>query len=397
MVSNPVERASNTFPGASSGHAKTLRVLHLFSNCKWTGPAEPALNLCVALRARGIEADFACAPDAGSSINKVVETARDRGIEPILRFSLSKHTHLLKDFWDKRALSALLREKPYDLVHCHLDNDHAIAAKAAQHAGIPLVRSNYHGEGLPETRRLQRLVAGTAFLIEPSQRALEHDSGHFSFSRERMDVCPGAVDIERFDPRRDTPSGRRWLNIPPDALVFGIVARMQTHRHYEDLFEAFRRLTESVPEAHLIVVGRGTKQTQVGFRPVAELGLQNRVHFPGFIDGENYVGMLRAFDAGVFLVPGSDGTCRAAREILAMGKPMIVADRGMLREIVRDGETGYVCSGSADSLYAAFLRVAQDRVKRREMGAAARRQAESEYSLEVQAARVEAIYRKVLA
>ena len=42
-----------------------MRVLHLFSNAKWTGPAEPALNLCVALRRYGVDADFACAPDAG--------------------------------------------------------------------------------------------------------------------------------------------------------------------------------------------------------------------------------------------------------------------------------------------------------------------------------------------
>jgi len=58
-----------------------MRVLHLFSNSKWTGPAEPALNLCVALRARGVAADFACGPHCGSPVNKVVATARDRGIE----------------------------------------------------------------------------------------------------------------------------------------------------------------------------------------------------------------------------------------------------------------------------------------------------------------------------
>ena len=56
----------------------TLRVLHLFSNSKWTGPAEPALNLCIGLRALGVHADFACAPNAGASVNKVAETARDR-------------------------------------------------------------------------------------------------------------------------------------------------------------------------------------------------------------------------------------------------------------------------------------------------------------------------------
>ena len=81
-----------------------MRVFHLFSNCKWTGPAEPALNLCLSLRKLGIDAAFACAPDAGRSVNKVVETARARGIEPILRFHLYKHPDLFHTLADRRAL-----------------------------------------------------------------------------------------------------------------------------------------------------------------------------------------------------------------------------------------------------------------------------------------------------
>jgi glycosyltransferase involved in cell wall biosynthesis len=372
------------------------RVLHLFSNAKWTGPAEPALNLCVALRALGVEADFACAPDAGQSINKVVETARDRGIDPILDFHLNKHAHPLYNFLDRRALRRFLCGQPYNLIHCHLDNDHAIAAKPAAQLGLPIVRSSYEGLGFPEDARHRNLLKNTNFLIEPSMRALEQDAQAFGFPRDRMRVVPGAVNTDRFDPRRETPDGRRWLNLPADALAVGIVARMQTHRHYDDLLEAFRRLTGTVPQAHLIVVGRGTKQEQVALEPVRRLGLSERVHFTGFIDGENYVGMLRAFDIGVFLTPGSDGTCRAAREILAMGRPMVVADRGMLAEIVTHGESGLVCDGSPEALFQALETLAKDRVRRLEMGRTARRLADERYSLAQQARAVLAIYEEIL-
>ncbi len=372
------------------------RVLHLFSNCKWTGPAEPALNLCVALRAHGVAADFACAPDAGRSINKVVETARDRGVEPVLRFRLGKHAHPLWNWLDARALRAWLMENRYDLVHCHMDNDHAIASGVAARLGIPLVRSVYYGDGLPETRRHRAMLSHTALLLEPSQGALEHDAKAFTFSRDRMRVVPGAVDTGRFDPRRETPDARRWLQIPPDAFVLGIVARMQTHRHYEDLFAAFKQFLGHSPGARLLVVGRGTRQAQVGFKPVAELGLEQHVHFAGFVEGENYVGMLRAFDAGVFLVPGSDGTCRAVREILAMGKPMVVTARGMLPEIVQDGETGLVCDGSVEGLHQAFVALASDAARRRELGHAARLRAETTYSLEAQSAAVLQAYQSLL-
>ena len=373
-----------------------MRVLHLFSNAKWTGPAEPALNLCVALRERGIDADFACAPDAGESINKVVETARDRGIEPILGLHLRKHRQLFKNLADVRRLRALLAAAHYDIVHCHLDNDHEIARLAMRKLATPIVRTSYQGEGFRNDWRHRRLLEGTRFLIEPSQRACAHDAARFQIPESRIAVVPGAVDTNRFDPARPTPDGRKRLNLPPDAFVLGIVARMQTHRRYEDLFEAFRLLLQNAPNAHLVVVGRGTRQEQVGFEPVRRLGLADRVHFTGYLDGEDYVGMLRAFDAGVFLVPGSDGTCRAARELLAMSKPVVAADRGMLGEIVTDGHNGLLVSGSCGSLHDAFRRLADDRPFRHQLGQNARRSAVTGYSLAAQSAAIEAIYRQVL-
>lgn len=374
-----------------------MRVLHLFSNCRWTGPAEPALNLCVALRARGVDADFACAPEAGKSLNMVVETARDRGIEPILQFHLAKHRHPIRNLQDRRALMRFLDEQRYDLIHCHLDNDHAIASGPAKKHGIPLVRSSYEGLGFPKDARHIKLLKATTAIIEPSQGALERDARHFAFSRERMFVVPGAVDVARFDPHREAPDARRWLQIPHDAFVVGIVARMQTHRHYEDLFAAFWKLLDKAPNAYLIVVGRGTKQEQVGKEPVREMGLEKRVLFPGFIAGENYVGMLKAFDVGVLLVPGSDGTCRAVRETMAMGKPMAAADRGMLREVITHEHDGLIFDGSAEALYQALCRLYEDRQGRHRMGRAARETAVTRYSLKTQSASVEAIYRKTLA
>ncbi len=369
-----------------------MRVLHLFSNAKWTGPAEPALNLCVGLRARGIAADFACSPDAGENINKIIETARDRGIEPITDLYLHKHRHPIKNYLDRRGLAGILRNRPYDVIHCHLDNDHGIAAGPANVAGIPLVRSSYFGLGLPEGRRHARLLARTAFLIEPSHAALEHDLAAFQYPRERAAVVSGAVDVARFDPARPTPDGRHRLNLPADALVIGIVARLQTHRHYDDLFEAMRRLVNDLPRAHLIVVGRGTRQEQVGFEPVRRLGLAEHVHFAGFLDSEDYVGMLRAFDMGVFLTPGSDGACRAVREMMAMGKPVVAARRGMLPEIVTHEEEGLIVDGAPDALHDAFQRLARRRDYRHALGRAAREKAVERYSLEAQSDAVIAIY-----
>lgn len=373
-----------------------MTVLHLFSNAKWTGPAEPALNLCLTLRRLGVEADFACPPTRGWGINKVVETARDRGLEPIQQFHLSKHFHPVRNALDRLALPGFLEERHYDLIHCHLDNDHRIALGPAKKLRIPLVRSSYEGAGFQNKRHRAKSLAGTTYLIEPSQRALAHDAATYGFPRERMQVIPGAVDLERFDPAREVPDARRRLGIPPEAFVVGIVARLQPHRHYEDFFLAIRKLVDVRDNVHAIVVGRGTHQEKVGKQPARELGLEGHVHFPGYVDGEDYVGMLKAFDANVFLVPGSDGTCRAVREAMAMGKPALVADRGMLREIVDDGENGMVCDGSPQALFEALDRMCSDRQWTCALGRGACQKTLTQFSLERQGRAVMATYEAAL-
>ncbi len=403
-----------------------MRVLHLFSNCKWTGPAEPALNLCWQLRALGVETEFACAPDAGRSVNRVVESARERGIEPVLYFHLRKHRHPLKNFIDVLRLRRYLKAYPVDIVHCHLDNDHEIAARALKGLGIPLVRTSYEGVGLAPNWRRRAMLSRTAVLIEPSEMARENDLAAYGLRPDQVVVVPNAIDTKRFDPARplqldtsvspakagiqeresadlgepldsrfggnDDGGIRAQWQIPADAYVIGIVARMQTHRHFEDLLQAMRGVVDALPQARLIIVGCGTHQEKVAKEPVRRLGLQEHVIFTGYIDGDDFVAAIRAMDVGVYLVPGSDGTCRAARELLAMGKPVVVADRGMLREIVGQGTCGVVTDGSTEELRDALLDLGRDDGRRGLLGKRAQEIAVTRYALEAQAAAVAQIY-----
>ncbi len=373
-----------------------MKVLHLFSNAKYTGPAELALNLCVTLRSMGVDADLAFPNLPDGKQHTLRETARDRGIEPLLQFRLNKHENPIANFFDARALRSFLTETRYELIHCHMDNDHRVAISAAKGLGLPIVRSSYEGLGFQNPRRHARLLQGTRYLFEPSQRAMDHDRETYGYPAESMQVVQGAVDVHRFDPAREVPDSRKWLGIPPNAFVVGIVARMQTHRRYEDFFLAIKQLADEGIDAHAIVVGRGTNQESVGKAPVRKLSLGERVHFPGYVSGENYVGMVKAFDAKVFLVPGSDGTCRAVRESMAMGKPAVVSDRGMLPEIVDNGVDGFVCDGSPEALVTALRTLATDRAGRHRMGIAAREKAVRCFSLQAQAEGVLGGYRKVL-
>ena len=193
-----------------------------------------------------------------------------------------------------------------------------------------------------------------------------------------------------------TVDSRETLDIPGDAFVLGIVARMQRHRLFEVLLEAVRQAAAEHPQLRLVIVGRGTHQQTVAKDPVKAMGLEDRVHFAGYVSGDDYVRAIKAFNMKVFMMPGSDGTCRAVREAMAMGKPAIVNRIGMLPELIEDGVTGYVFGGTVDSLRAAIGKAVADPEGVRRMGEAAKAIARREFSLDVQAKRIAAIYDRVL-
>lgn len=172
---------------------------------------------------------------------------------------------------------------------------------------------------------------------------------------------------------------------------------MQTHRRFEVLLEAVRRAVAEAPRLRLVVIGRGTNQETVAREPARRLGLGEVVRFPGYLDGDDYVAALAGLDAKIFLVPGSDGSCRAVREALAMGKPVVAARRGMLVEIVRDGETGLLVDDEPEALARALARLAGDGEARRRMGEAAGREARERFSIAAVAAEVVRIYGATLA
>lgn len=381
------------------------QVLHLFANHKITGPAELALEVARAQQTLGLPVRFVSANPRQTRYREawLQQLARERGLAesviPGLR--LPKHIGPLRSFLDVRALAAHLREGEVDIVHCHLAGDHYVARLAVQRSGrrIPLVRSIYDGELLPPTGRRKAAFASAELLVCHSQavaKGLEERASDYGVDPARIRFLEPPIDTVRFDPERELPSRRELLGVPEDAICFGIVARMQRHRRFEVLLEAFRQAQAADPRLHLVIVGRGTHQEEVARQPVRDLGLESSVHFAGYVSGEDYVATLASCDAKVFMFPGSDGTCRAVREALAIGLPAVVTARGILPELVRHELDGLVipCDvpEEADQLRDAFLRIARDPEARARMSQAARAGAVERFAYPALAERFQALY-----
>jgi glycosyltransferase involved in cell wall biosynthesis len=371
----------------------------MFSNWKWTGPAEHALNAAVYFMKKGYGVVFACARPPAPVEDSLMERARDAGLALADGLHLNKHCNPWQNARDIFRLRACIHKYRFQLIHTHLSNDHLLVAGALAlgKRRIPVIRTVYDGLELPPTPRNRLLINhGTDRVITVSQASKRSIFRDFTVPADRIHaICPG-VDVDYFNPRIDGHAVRERFGIAGEDPVVGIVARVQRHRRFEVLLQALSRVIKELPRLKALLIGRGTHIEEVAIKPVHQLGLSNNVILTGYhLDG--YRELLAALDVKIFLVPGSDGSCRAVREAMAMGKPVIAANRGMLPELVEDGVSGLVVEDTPEILAQAIVRLATDVPLRRTMGEAARQRICREYSLDVQLAKVEAVYRQTLA
>ncbi|MBI4567854.1 MAG: glycosyltransferase family 4 protein [Planctomycetes bacterium] len=375
-----------------------MKVLHLLSNFKWTGPAEPALTLAAEMRALGVEVEFACGRPPRGARCDVAMRARERGVEPVERFRLSKHFRFLGNVADALALRDFIAERGVTVVHAHQQNDHLVGGAAARRAGrVGVVRTVYDGEPLPRgprNRLLFQRLTDAAFVV--SARVRQDLADSLNFPPGRLFPAETPVDPARFDPARALPDVRARLGLAPHEFLAGIVARVQRHRRWDRILKALHVLKRRGAPLRFLVIGRGTHEQEILTVPAHDLGLSTMLLHPGYLTGDDYVAALRALDLKLFLVPGSDGTCRAAREAMTLGVPVFAARRGMLPEMIADGVTGRLLArDEAGDLVDALLWALDHRDCLRDMGAAARQTALERYNPARVARAVLAVYERL--
>jgi glycosyltransferase involved in cell wall biosynthesis len=393
-----------------------MRILQILTEWKWTGPSEPVFNLTSSLKALGHDIIFAClrpadrqacleTPSKNKETPYLPERLQEKGIETIFLKRPGKLTALFSLISNISRIEKLIKDKKIDIIHTHNNLTHFIAAKAIRHIKSPpkIIRTNHKGIPLMPSLVTNWLIRNkTDGYTTLSKGLLLVDREMFNIPPEKSWFVEGAINLERFNPDLSaSQAGKVTKNLRPefaikdDDIVFGVVARIQRHRRFEILLAAFYKLVKEFPNLKLLVIGRGTHQHELLTQPVKELGLDKNVIHAGYRK-DDYAETMAMMDAGIFLVPGSDGSCRAAREMMAMEKPLIVSRRGILPELIQNNSTGLVIDDTIENLINAVKQFINNRALLNQYGKAARAKALENFSLDQQAKQVEQIYQSVL-
>lgn len=356
------------------------------------------LQLGLALRAHGHFVALACpeAPDA--SMRSLAGEARIAGLAPSITLSHGRAASWLGERSDVEALQHFLEEQAIDIVHTWHTHDHLLALRASRtrrrQKKTKLVRSYRVAERIapwPWNRWL--FGPGTDGLLcvspETARRNVALRGGR------PVAAAFGAVDHARFSPKPRNLDVMRALGLSPEHQVVGIVARVQPHRRFDLLLDACEILFRENSQARFLVIGRGTRRAELLDEPVRQRGLADRVLLAGYRH-QDFADVLRCIDVFTFLVPGSDGTCRALLEAAACGIPAVTSSRGALLELVEHERTGLIVPEAPQALATAWQALLKNESLRSRLGAAAHLRAQVIFTPQNYAQSVEQFYETLL-
>jgi glycosyltransferase involved in cell wall biosynthesis len=165
---------------------------------------------------------------------------------------------------------------------------------------------------------------------------------------------------------------KKSLGILNNSPVIGTVGRLRPEKCQHLILEAAAKLLLDYPKLNIVLVGDGEQRQYLESRSI-ELGLSERTFFLGNL--LNVKAALSLMD--IFLLPST------SVEAMAMGKPLILSDISGAREMVSDGDNGFIVQpGNANMLAEKIAILLATPEKAHEMGTYSRYRAKNEFSFQ---------------
>jgi glycosyltransferase involved in cell wall biosynthesis len=340
------------------------------------GAETQLFHIASGLRARGFDVHVV-AMLSSDYFGAVLES---RGI-PVTCLDVSRTTNPLRIL--RRFMRHLKVLRPAALVGFNYPGV-LLARSAGTLARIPVIVSSIHTVNQGTRFRNQALTWTDMFgtVTTAVSHAVARTLVDSGVSADRVRVIPNGIDIGAVGPhlRAERQSLRMSLGVRDHEFLWLAAGRLDPAKDYPNLLAAMALLTTTSPNARLAIAGGGPLHSMLRTRASA-FGLDRIVSFLGV--RQDVPSCMAAADATV-LSSAWEGLPLVVIESLAVGTPVVSTDVGSVRDVVHDGESGFVVpSRDPKALAAAMSRLmARSGAQREEMGAAGRAHVERHFALE---------------
>lgn len=297
-----------------------------------------------------------------------------------------------------RRLREVARQERPDVLHAHSPALNALPTlRVGRQLGIPVVyevrafwedaavdhgTSREGGLRYRLTRGLETYALRRADHITTICEGLRRDIVARGIDADRVTVIPNAVDAELFSVGGEPDLALREELKLDGATVLGFVGSFYAYEGLDLLLHAMPAIQREAPQVRVLLVGGGPQEERL--RSLArELGIEDHVIFTGRVPHHE---VQRYYDLIDLLVYPRKSmrltelvTPLKPLESMAQGRVLIASDVGGHRELIRDGETGFLFQADdSDALAGAALRCLENAGEWARIRAAGRRFVETE-------------------
>ena len=256
-----------------------------------------------------------------------------------------------------------------DVINAVLFPPTVAMATVPRTAGATRLVTNMYGPGLrvASLGRVKQPIdrwAGRRFdhVIAISEAVRQFLISDYRYPPEKVSMIPLGWD--------GTPLAQSARNRPPTVVC---VAHFRPEKGHSVLLEAFAAVRRRIPEARLVLIGRGELQGELTLQ-AERLGIASSVEMIGPV-ADVWPHLARA---DVFALPSlSEAYGIAVAEAMAAGLPVVASAVGGIPELVKEGVTGELFPvGDHRALGEHLVRLLESPELRGRMGAAAQLAAE---------------------
>ncbi len=294
-----------------------------------------------------------------------------------------------------REYTGLFRREKPDIVHTHSAFSAKLAAYLAgvksriytRHCAFEMPRRLTTFPGRQINGFINNTLATRIVAVAAAARDNLTETG---VSEKKITVIINGVMPVREATPDECRALRESLNIPSDAFVCGIPARLEAYKGHSYLIDTLAEVKKSVPELVCIFMGRGSEETALR-EQAQRLGVAENIRFAGFVrDLATYYGIM---DLNLNCSWGTETSSLALSEGMSVGVPAIATDFGGNPYMITDGVNGLlVPKKNSHEMAEAIVRLVGDRELLERLSDGAREQYRLKFTAEAMTRSLEKIY-----
>ncbi|AZV45332.1 colanic acid biosynthesis glycosyltransferase WcaL [Peribacillus asahii] len=311
------------------------------------------------------------AADGNSELKALLE---EKGVRCI-NVAFSRSPLSASNFKAYQQMKQLLREQEFELVHVHTPVAAFLTRLAFSGQKKGKILYTAHGfhfyEGAPKKnwyifynaeKMARKWTDGLIVMNSEDHR----NAMKLGFRKDEVFYVHGVgVDIPNYS-KSDSEIERikKELDIKPDSLIISFVAELNDNKNHQFLLRNWKVIVEECPRAVLLLIGTGDKEAE--WRQYIEDNKLLNVKVLGY---RNDVPEILKVTDIVTLLSKREGLPKSIMEAMAYKIPCIVTDTRGLRDLINDGENGFVVPHEDDvRIQQAFIDMLQDVKLRQSMG-----------------------------